>query len=282
NILFYPFAGADMLNAYTLFPKAKQFILVGLEPVGTLPDLKKISETDSLGFYFGTLNKSLSSLLNFSFFRTKSMAVDLNREDVNGTLQIILLFLERTGNGIIDIKPVAVNYRGELISYSSFEQAQKDTLKNHGVKIDFLSADTTEQSVIYFSINLANQPFARNTSFKTFVKKSGADVTYLKSASYLMHKRYFSEIRSLILENSRAVLQDDSGIPWKFFNNGKYTTTLYGHYTGVIPLFAKNVQSDLDSIYKVDSIAKKVKPLPFGIGYKYKEGVSNLMLSIKK
>jgi hypothetical protein len=277
--LFYPFAGADFLNAYTLFPQAKQYILVGLEPVGSPPDLMKIHKSDSLEFYFNTLNKSLSSILNFSFFRTKSMAVDFHQEDVNGTMQIMLLFIERTGHSIIDIKPVAVNSKGELVSYTSFEKAKRDTLRNHGAQIDFTGADSIERSVIYFSVNLANQPFIKNTGFKTFIKNQGADVTYIKSASYLMHKPYFSDIRSFIINNSRAILQDDSGIPWKFFNTNAYTISLYGTYTGTIPLF-HNYQADLDSVYKKDSL--KVKALPFGIGYKYKEGTSNLMLSIKK
>lgn len=280
--LFYPFAGADMLNASILFPQAKQYILVGLEPVGTPPDLKKLLKTDSVAIYFSTINKSLSSILNFSFFRTKSMAVDFHNEDVNGTMHIILFFLERTGNSIIDIQPVAVNSKGELVTYTSFDKAHKDTLRNHGAQIDFIGTDSIERSVIYFSINLANQPFAKNTGFKTFLKKQGADVTYIKSASYLMHKPYFSDIRATILDNSRAILQDDSGISWKFFNDSTHTKrdiTLYGTYTGTIPLF-KNYQEDLREAYKKDSL--KIKPLPFGIGYKYKSGESNLMLSIRK
>lgn len=277
--LFYPFAGADILNAHILFPHATKYILVGLEPIGTPPDLMEIYKTDSIQLYFNTINRSLSSILNFSFFRTKSMAVDFHKEDVNGTIHILLFFIERTGNSIIDIKPVAVNPAGELVSYSSFAKAQTDSLKNKGVQVDFTGADSIEHSVIYFSVNLGNDPFIKNQGFKTFLKKQEADVTYLKSASYLMHKAFFSEIRSTILNNSRAILQDDSGIPWKFFNDSTHTITLYGTYIGTIPLFSTAYQSDLADVYKKDSL--KVKPLPFGIGYKYKEGQSNLILGVK-
>lgn len=277
--LFYPFAGADILNAHILFPHATKYILVGLEPVGTTPDLMEMYKTDSIQLYFNTINRSLSSILNFSFFRTKSMAVDFHKEDVNGTIHILLFFIARTGNSIIDIKPVAVNSAGELVSYSSFSKANTDSLKNRGVQIDFSGTDSIEHSVMYFSVNLGNDPFIKNQGFKTFLKKQGADVTYLKSASYLMHKGFFSEIRSTILNNSRAILQDDSGIPWKFFNDSTRTITLYGTYTGTIPLFSTAHQADLVDTYKKDSL--KVKPLPFGIGYKYKEGQSNLMLSVK-
>ena len=277
--LFYPFAGADMLNAYTLFPRAQKYFLVGLEPVGTPPDFKKIAEAKELDHYFNAVKQSISTILNFSFFRTKAMATEFRQTDVNGTIHVILLFLERTGNSIIDIKPVAVNSRGELVTYSTFEESHKDSLKNKGAEIDFVSADSVEHSAIYFSINLVNSSFAQNEGFKTFIKNQGADITYLKSASYLMHKDYFSDIRTTILQNSRAILQDDSGMPWKYLNDGAHDITLYGTYKGPISLFSMNMQKDLDSTYKKE--AANVKALPFGIGYKYRQGESNLMLAVK-
>jgi len=280
--LFYPFAGADMLNAYTLFPNAKNYYMVGLEPVGTPPDFAKINKAKDLQHYFTTVHQSLSSIINFSFFRTKSMAVEFHQSDVNGTLHVLLLFLERTGNSITGIQPVAVNEKGELTKYASFADAKKDTLKNKGAEIDFISADSTEHSVIYFSINLSNEAFPKNTGFKTFIKNQGADVTYIKSASYLMHKAYFSDVRSTILSGSRAILQDDSGIPWKLFNDSTRNVTLYGAYTGTIDIFPRDFQKDLDDAYKKEPSKSKVKDLPFGIGYKYIKGTSNLMLSVRK
>jgi len=280
--LFYPFAGADILNAYTLFPNAQNYYMVGLEPVGTPPDLTKIQKQKDLTHYLNTVNQSLESIINFSFFRTKSMAVEFHQADVNGTIHVLLLFLERTGNSIIDIKPVAVNNKGELISYSSFKDAQKDSIKNKGAQIAFVSSDGTEHTVTYFSINLSNEFFPKNVGFKTFIKNQQADVTYVKSASYLMHKAYFSDIRSTILTNSRAILQDDSGISWKLFNDEAHTVTLYGAYTGTISIFPEYFQKDLDDAYKKEPGKSNVKPLPFGIGYKYLKGESNLMLSVKK
>jgi hypothetical protein len=280
--LFYPFAGADMLNAYTLFPNAQKYFMVGLEPVGTPPDFAKIYKANDLIHYLNTVNQSLASIINFSFFRTKSMAVEFHQSDVNGTMHVILLFLERTGNSIIDIKPVAVNAKGELITYNSFADSQKDSLKNKGAQIDFISSDSTVHAVTYFSLDLSNGAFPKNKGFKTFIKNQGADVTYIKSASYLMHKVYFTDIRATILSNSRAILQDDSGIPWRLFNDSTRNITLYGAYTGTINIFPNNYQADLNDAYTKEPSKSKVKPLPFGIGYKYVKGESNLMLSVKK
>jgi hypothetical protein len=94
-----------------------------------------------------------------------------------------------------------------------------------------------------------------------------------------MHKAYFSQIRKIILDQSYSILEDDSGIPLKFFKPDKWDIKLYGKYVGPIKLFETHFQDDLDSLY---NIPNKVKPLPFGIGYQFRYGQSNLLLAIKK
>jgi len=87
-------------------------------------------------------------------------------------------------------------------------------------------------------------------------------------------------IRDLILSESEFVLHDDSGIPVQFFDTSKWDLTFYGNYSFPISLFAERHQEDLKEIYAQKKL--KVKALPFGIGYQYKNGTSNLMLGRKK
>jgi len=279
--IFYPFAGADILNAYTLFPHATQFVMVGLEPVGSLPELEGKHYKDSLNNYFHNINNSLTSILNFSFFRTKSMRLDFNKQnELNGTIHILLLFLTRTGNTIAGITPVSVHSDGSLARYPDFDSMRKDSLKSKGVEIRFVDADSVIKKVYYFSTNIANDGMASNKGFTAFVKGMGHYNTYLKSASCLMHEAGFSSIRNLILDGSNYVLEDDSGIPLKFFTEkGNWDFTFYGTYTGAYAIFHHNFQKDLSDAYKA---GKNVKELPFGIGYKFKKGESNLMLAKKK
>jgi hypothetical protein len=278
--IFYPFAGADILNAYTFFPHATQFVMVGLEPVGTLPELEGKQNKDSLNNYFHNINEALQSILNFSFFRTKSMRLDFStHKEMNGTIHLLLLFLTRTGNTIAGITPVSIHTDGSIAKYETFADMRKDSLKAKGVEIRFVDADSVMKRVYYFSNNIANDGMKGNPGFAAFVKKMGHYNTYLKSASCLMHEDYFSEIRNLILDGSNYVLEDDSGIPLKYFNQrGKWDFTYYGVYTGAYAIFHHNFQQDLFDAYKA---GKNVKELPFGIGYKFKKGESNLMLAKK-
>jgi hypothetical protein len=277
--LFYPFAGADFLNAYTFFPQADTFVMIGLEPAGTIPDFNEQSK-DSVNRYFNKINTSLHAILNFSFFRTKSMAVDLKNEEIDGTIHLMLLFIVRTGNSITDIKYVATKSNGELVHYNSIDEAKQDTLRNRGIEIEFFGADSVMKKAYYFSVNLADDVLKKNTPFIAFVDGLKPYNTYLKSASYLMYNSYFSEIRDhLVLGNSKHVLEDDSGMPMKFFTPETWDVQLYGSYERPIPMFSMHAQADLKEAFK-DST--KVKPLPFGIGYSYRPGTSNLLLATKK
>lgn len=96
-----------------------------------------------------------------------------------------------------------------------------------------------------------------------------------------MHKDYFSRIRRIILQNSLAVIQDDSGIPVRFFPDSLWSRQLYGSYDAPIKLFANWFQKDLKVLYDSTDRAL-VKPLSFGIGYDYKNNGSNLMFFSKK
>ena len=97
--------------------------------------------------------------------------------------------------------------------------------------------------------------------------------SFLKSATYLMHKSYFSIIRNTVLNKSVMVLQDDSGISYKFYDKAKWEISLFGTYTAPISMFKEHYEADLFEAYK-----KVSKPINFRYGYNQK---SNLLLARK-
>jgi hypothetical protein len=106
--------------------------------------------------------------------------------------------------------------------------------------------------------------------------------TFVKSASYLMHDYTFSTVRDLILNKSTVVLQDDSGIPFKYFYPNKgWHEQLYGSYIKPISMFTYRLQNDLKKYYNTPPTSTQVKKLGFGIGYSYKDGNSVFMLFTK-
>jgi hypothetical protein len=132
--------------------------------------------------------------------------------------------------------------------------------------------------VYYFSANLADYALRNDPRYLLFVSRFGGLVTYLKSASYLMHTSEFTMVRDAILQQSGGVLQDDSGIPVRAFEGGAWELRYYGRYSGVLDLFAEHFQPDLAETYRTGG----ARDIDFGIGYKHRKGESALILSRRR
>lgn len=266
--IFYPFSGPDFLYAYSLFPKAKEYVLVGLEPVGSVPDFTKLNN-HQINYKLRESRSSLSEILQFSFFRTNDMKVDLRKQ---GVLPILYVFMARTGNRILDLQYIGLDKDAKI------QQFQKGMLP--GVKIAFVPEGESEpRNLYYFSTDLSDSGLKRRPELTKFVTKLDNPITYLKAASYLMYNGSFSNIKNTILANSSHILQDDSGMPLKSFNSSQWDLNFYGAYTRPIGLFRNRYQSDLRKIYTSN---KNIEPLNFGIGYKFGTNQSNLMLAKTK
>lgn len=277
--LFYPFSGPDILHAQTFFPDADNYVMIGLEPVGSLPTFKN-SQLDSLMPYYNRVNTSLDAILKFSFFRTVSMSKDLKNTEVDGTLHLLFLFLKRTGNLICSAKPVTVDSLGQVVYLNSFIELKKMKSPTKGVEIKFTDKNNKPKTVSYFSLNAADGGMKQNKGFMTYLINMGTINTYLKGASYLMHKSYFSMVRNVILNQSEHVIQDDSGIAFHYFteSNSTWSYTFYGSYLRPIAMFSAFYQADLDSTYKQQGS----KNIGFGIGYNFRDKNSNFMIATKK
>jgi hypothetical protein len=90
----------------------------------------------------------------------------------------------------------------------------------------------------------------------------------------MTHQPEFSLIRDQILANSGAILQDDSGIPYRYFQTGAWKVQLFGDYNRPYGSFRWLEQSDLRNAYK----SAGSKPLAFRVGYGYSRIASNLLL----
>ena len=110
--MFYMFSGPDFLYADAFFPKATTYVLSALEPVGSVPDLARLRASAGSTLY--NVERSLSTILTFSFFITRHMKSDLHAGQVNGTLPILYVFLARSGKTIRDVSMVTINEEGAV------------------------------------------------------------------------------------------------------------------------------------------------------------------------
>lgn len=267
--MYYMFSGPDFLYANAFFPNASTYIFCGVEPVGPIPDVTKVPYP-ALAAALGNLRKSLDAVLSFSFFITKSMKVDLRQQQLSGTLPVLYVFLARAGCTINSVELVALDKSGAFVSEG------KGTTP--GVKILFTGPAGRPQTLYYFTTDLADWAIKTNPNFMKFCEQQGNGVSLLKAASYLMHSDNFSQVRDYLLTHSKVILQEDSGIPYRYFAKNKWDIRFYGHYIGPINRFLKHGQLDLAK----DANASHPAPLPFSFGYQWKPSQSAIMIATPK
>ena len=266
----YLFSGRDFLYADAMFGDCSTFVLQGLEPVDPIPDLVTLPQ-EAL---FGTLQNieiSLNTLLSFSFFKTKDMRQDFQRAQLKGVLPDIFVFMARTGKQIESVEYISLDKEGKVL------QGQPGFLR--GAKINFIEpASGSKKEMYYFTSDLSDDALKRNPGLLRFCEGLGPVNSLLKAASYLLHSGNFTIVRNFLLQNSLAVLEDDSGIPVRYFAPDKWTLRFFGTYTGPIDLFKNYNQPDLRQFYEASS----PKRLTFGFGYRWNNRSSTLFLAVRK
>ena len=261
--VFYPFSGPDFAHVYTLFPDAKSYTMIGLEPVGNLPELENYSP-ELQRKAFKRLGNGLRFILSSSFFVTHDMDTVLQGKELKGTVPLLNFFMVRLGCKVLGFELLKLTPDGSLV----LKEPNKKLQGNDAVRFTFRTADGEIKQLTYISGNLSDDGLNRiNVGLKKYIQTIENPVTYLKSASYLLHYASFSSIRELILNQSSYVLQDDSGLPFVFLQAPKWQTLLYGNYTGTIRLFSHMNQENLKKAYLDSAKIKRERPLNFRLGY---------------
>ncbi len=276
SALFYPFGGPDFVTADSLFPGAAVMVLMGLEPVGNLPDLDRASEEWRQAF-FADLGELVSGFLKRGYFITKDMNDIYTRGKVDGALPVIAFFLSRGGYSVVDVSRLAPAGDGGW-SERPYERMTVRPHRPYGVKIVYRkSGDPSDRAVYYFSCDVENRAFPADSPLYRFFAGLERTTTFVKSGSYLLHWNNFSTLRRLVLEKSLYVLQDDTAVPYRFFERDGWEVRLFGRYVTPVKDFTNVEQPDLRLAYEAPSSA--VSPLPFHFGYRWRSQIDNLLLA---
>jgi hypothetical protein len=273
--LLYMFGGPDFLFANAVYPDATTYLLVGLEPAGDIPDLMKMQRRGEVPG-LGNLQSSMRTLLSVSFFITKEMQENLGGSNLRGTIPILYVFLARSGMEVRDASLVYLDDDGEVKPEDKKARTPAKT-SARGVKITFAGLDGRPRTLYYFTTDLANGGLKRG-GFLKFAGKLGDADAFHKSASYLMHSDNFSQIRSFVLSQARTVVQDDSGIPLRYFDRKVWDLHPFGTYHEPLDLFPEGRQTKIArEVFSKD----KARKIDFGIGYRWRVGESNLLMAVK-
>jgi hypothetical protein len=278
--VFYPFSGPDILHANILFPQAKHYHLYGLERAGALPDLAKMKVKD-IDNYLAEVYGSLDDILSKSYFITKNMLNDLQKNNVNGTLPLAAIFLVRNNYEIVNVKYFHLNDNG---TDSQLSKDSTPTHTNDFVKVYFRHpGDSNIQVMAYMKCNMVDAEIKKNAGLMAYLNNMPISTTYIKSASYLLHNPTFSVMRDAVLKKSKSIVQDDTGVPYRNFDKSIWTLTFYGNYVMPVSSFPKGFfQTDLQKAYQMGDSLKQIKKLPFSLGYHWGSNYQNLIKAERK
>jgi hypothetical protein len=274
--VFYPFGGPDALTVALCFPDSPRYVMVGLEPSGTLPSPAQIAKKD-LPKYLAEMRETVASELSRSFFITRQMDQQMRGQITDGVLLPVLHLLVRTHHTILGFRYIRLDENGKIID-RDLDYHAPGHIGNKGIELEFRSdGDRSIHELYYFTVNLSDQRLAENQPFLTYISQMKGSTTLLKATSYMTHRRDFSLIRDQVLSSSAHILQDDSGLPFRFFQSNAWKVQLYGDYARPYGSFRWLEQKDLRAAYQ----ASEVKPLALHIGYGYSRIASNLLFATR-
>jgi hypothetical protein len=274
--VFYPFSGPDALTVTVFFPQSPVYVMVGLEPAGTLPSPKQL-ERKNLEEYLAATRSAVASELDRSFFITRQMDRQFRGQVTDGLCLPILELLVRSGHTILGFRYVRLDDAGQIVERASDYHAP-GRIGNKGLEIEFLrDLDQSVHKLFYFAVNLSNPRLQEDRPFVSFLSQLQGATTFLKATSYMIHQPGFSIIREHVLAESAAILQDDSGVPYHFYLSPSWRVQLYGEYVRPYGSFRWLEQPDLRNAY----LTQKPMPLPFRIGYGFGNVPSNLLFATR-
>jgi len=249
--VFYPFGGPDLFYPLTIFPDAESYCLTGLEPAGTILNSLRGNGTNYYAFL-----KAQSNFFTWGYFITKDMFNDLKGNEVNGTAPLYSMQLGALGYSIESAGYKVISDAGALVDTTAVTDVVEFSV--------FKEGDQKSKKIVYIRTNLKDGFIPEN--FLAYISRQDSCSTsvFVKAASYLLSYIPFSTMRDHVLSHSCAIIQDDTGIPYRYLNNENWDISLYGQYMHPLPVFGEYChQPDLERVFK----EKGSRQLPVRMGY---------------
>jgi hypothetical protein len=275
--LLYPFSGPDFLNAYALFPDHSQYIFFSLERPGALPDLESVTPAQ-FGKLLEDVRNAFRDIFQRNYFITDYMSKQLTTPWIRGTVPVIATMMALMNQRIVRIVPIDL-FPDLTRSYEAADAAKHPRRLMRATRIDFVSATGGPvQQLYYISLDATDKALEYYPGFLDWVAQHRPASVLLKSASYLLHDNQFQKTRSMILATADFVIQDDTGIPYRFLNQAPWQVRLYGRYNKPIKSLSYGYQPDLENAFKSKNISTE---LPFPFGYHWRGKQSGLLMAIR-
>ena len=246
---FYPFSGPDFLHVVQFYPNSKKYLFLANEMVGDVPAFDKMTQPQVLN-YLNSIEKALGDIFRRSYFITSYMGSQIPA--VKGVVPIFMVFFARTGHEVMNVELITLDAAGKTVPRSQNPKGIS------GVRFTFCPIGKYDdvRTLEYFNTDISNVGTSGKGGLKArpemvkHIEEFGKANTFVKAASYLLHYETFSTIKDLTQAKSASLLQDDTGIPYRFLAKD-FNYFLYGKYTIPVKNFSASghYQKDLAKLY---------------------------------
>ena len=244
--VLYPFGGPDFLYPHMFFPNMNHLILIGLEPVGSVPSL---ADAPSYAGFIASAHRDIAAM---SFNKTYSMndhAGSTGQLKASGVAPLLLAQLavagmRVTGVGFAQWGAGALSVR----SNNSVDYVGGDNV----LQIDYQRPDGGAGQVTYLNVDLGNGAFRAGSQYVSYLERAGIDAAFYKAASYASHDPDFSNLNEFVSSHASYLIQADNGLPAPYFvGRSRWSKiNLYGiAMEPAHPTFSATTEPELLSAY---------------------------------
>jgi hypothetical protein len=272
--LLYPFSGPDFLNAYTLFPDHGRYVFFSLERPGTMPDLESVTPVQFTKL-LQDVRSAFHDIFERNYFITSYMTKQLTTPWIRGTVPVMSIMMALMNRRIVRIEPL--DLFPELTQDYDAPDAKRPPVMMRAVRIEFANPGVSgTQQLYYVTLDATDKALEFYPDFLSWASQYKPATVLLKSASYLLHDNQFSKTRAMLLDAADVVVQDDTGIPYRYLSQNPWQVKLYGRYSRPIRPMKYGYQKDLEEAY---SSRQEQVPLPFPFGYHWRGQKSGLIVA---
>lgn len=275
--LLYPFSGPDFLNAWALYPNHAKYMFFSLENPGILPNLEKMGpkEFDAM---LRDVRNAFNEIFQRNYFITSYMGKQLTTPHIRGTVPIMATMMALYGLKVAKIENV--DPFPELTKAYEEPKAKRPAKIMRGAKITFVDSAGTPHELSYFSLDATDKALVHYPDFLDWVGRNRPASALVKSASYLLHDNQFSKTRDMILASADILVQDDTGVPYRYIKQANWNVKLFGKYHMPIKPMEWGFQADLQKSFRDPEVTAR-GALPFPFGYHWKGAESGLILATR-
>jgi hypothetical protein len=272
--LLYPFSGPDFLNAYTFFPDHSRFVFFSLERPGMLPDLESVTPVQ-FAKMLQDVRSAFHDIFERNYFITSYMTKQLTTPWIRGTVPVMATMMALMNRRIIRIEPL--DLFPDLTRAYDVPDAKRPPVLMRAVRVEFADPNTAAaQQLYYISLDATDKALEFYPDFLNWVSQYKPATVLIKSASYLLHDHQFSKTRTMLLDAADVIVQDDTGIPYRFISQSPWQVKLYGRYHRPIRPMRYGYQKDLEAAY---NSRQDQNSLPFPFGYHWRGQQSGLIVA---